>query len=100
MTEKWVQVGYTDYYIKSDRLSWTVARQVKRDPLKNKGADHAYVEQTYHANIQQVAEELLDRKAKDLPVKTLNDIIKAYRQAHDWVKRELGFIEVASEEAA
>jgi len=101
MSDSWIQIGSTDYYIKkSDRYCWTVAKRVKRDPSKNKGVDHAHIEQTYHANIRQVAEELLDRKAKDMPVKTLNDIIKAYRQAHDWVKRELGFIEVTREEAA
>lgn len=100
MAENWMRVGKTDYYIKSDRYCWTVARRVKRDPKKNKGVDHAYVEQTYHVNIRQAAEELLDRKAKDAPVETLNEIIQTYQDAHDWIGRELGFVEVASERAA
>lgn len=100
MSEKWIRVGKTDYHIKSDRYCWTVAKRVKRDPKKNKGVDHAYIEQTYHGNIRQAAENLLDRKAKETPVETLKDIIEACRDAHDWIKRELGFVEVAKERAA
>jgi hypothetical protein len=100
VTDNWIRVGNTDYYLKSDRCCWTVARRVKRDPARNKGVDHAYVEQTYHGNIRQAAEELLDRKAKEAPVETLSDIVRAYRDAHEWIKRELGFVEVACERAA
>jgi divalent metal cation (Fe/Co/Zn/Cd) transporter len=72
---------------------------VPRDPENNNGSDHAYIEQSYHSNIRQAAQELLDRKAKDTPVETLRDIIRAYQQAHDWIKRELGFLDLPIERA-
>jgi hypothetical protein len=100
MDDKWIKVGKTDCHIKCDRYCWTVAKRVRRDPEKNKGVDHAYIEQTYHGNIRQAAENLLDRKAQDMPAETLQEVIRAYRDAHDWIKRELGFVEVASERAA
>jgi len=99
MSESWIRVGDSDLYIQPGRSCWTVARRVPRNPEANKGVDHAYIEQTYHGSIRQAAQELLDRKAKAAPVETLKDIVTAYRDAHEWIKRELGFLELPIEKA-
>jgi len=85
----WFQAGNSDLWVSADRWSWRVGR--KRPQAAATGGKVEDI--TYHGSLVQACQELLDRKAKGLPIATIKDAAEAYKTAQEWLRKLLPDVE-------
>jgi len=91
MAKNWIQVGQTDYYIKSDRLNWIVARRVECRKCKSYPDGFKYVDETYHPKLHYAFEHIFDEMAMLAPAETIEDILRVCEETHAMLRRVLEY---------
>ncbi len=91
MSESWTRVGKTDYYIKSDRLNWIVARRVPCKKSKSFPDGHKLVNETYHPQLSSAFKRIFEETTKLAPAKTVQDILRVCEETYTMLKEVLDY---------
>jgi hypothetical protein len=91
MSENWIRVGKTDYFIKSDRLNWIVARQIKCEKCKSFPDGRKLVHETYHNDLKGAFKRIFEETTKLAEAKTMQDILRVCEETYAMLKRVLEY---------
>jgi len=91
MPQNWIPVGKTDYYIKSDRLNWIVARRVKCQKTKSNPDGCKFVHETYHPKLSGAFARIFDETTKLAEAKTMRDILRVCEQTYAMLREVLDY---------
>ena len=89
MTKKWLQVGSTDYHLKSDRLNWIVARQVECKRSKSFQDSRKLVNETYHNTLAGAFRRIYEETVKLAEAKALKDILQVCEDTYKMLREVL-----------
>jgi len=91
MADNWIRVGQTDYYLKSDRLNWIVARRVKCKKCKSFPDGHKFADFTYHAELSGAFKRIFDETTKLAEAETIQDILRVCEETYAMLQRVLDY---------
>ena len=89
MTKHWKPIADTTYYLSSDRLNWIVARRVKRAKCKSFPDGFDYLDKTYHSKLSEAFQRVFDEVTRLTETKTLEELLRVYRETEAMLKRAL-----------
>ena len=87
--ENWIRVGETNYFIKSDRLNWIVARQIKCEKCKSFPDGRKLVHETYHNDLKGAFKRVFEETTKLAEARTMQDILKVCEQIERMLREVL-----------
>ncbi len=91
MPANWLRIGRTDFFLKSDRLNWIVARRDKGKKSKVRPDGHKYTDLTYHDKLSGAFERIFDETVKLAEVKSIHEIQRACKETYDMLKEVLDY---------
>lgn len=91
MAKNWLQVGSTYYYIRSDRLNWTVAQRIKCKASNSHPEGYKYVHETYHQDLPAAFQRIFDEIVRLTDVETIEELLEVCKTTHEMLKRVLKF---------
>jgi hypothetical protein len=89
MAENWIQIGKTNYYLKSDRLNWIVARQVECKKSKSFPDGHKLVNESYHPDLKGAFKRVFEESTKLAEAETIQDILKVCEDTYKMLREVL-----------
>ena len=82
MPDHWIQIGRTNYYIKSDRLNWVVSRRVQCKKSKTRPDGHKFVDLSYHPKLSGAFKRVFDETIRLAEAETIQDILRICEETH------------------
>lgn len=82
MPDHWIQIGQTNYYLKSDRLNWVVARRVKCKKGKSNPDGYKFVDLSYHGALSSAFQRVFDETIRLADAETIQDILRICEETH------------------
>ena len=89
MADKWIQVGGTEFFIKSDRLNWIVARQVKCKKSKSFPDGRKLVNESYHNTLADAFKRIFEETVKLAEATAIQEILQVCEETYKLLREVL-----------
>ena len=91
MADNYVRIGRTDFYLKSDRLNWIVARRVKCERSKSYPTGYKMVHETYHNQLEGAFGRVFSEITKTAAAESIDDILRVCRETFTMLRQVLDY---------
>jgi len=91
MADNYVRIGRTDFYLKSDRLNWIVARRVRCERSKSYPDGYKMLHETYHNRLSGAFERVFSEITKTAAVESIEDILRVCRETFTMLRQVLDY---------
>jgi len=89
MAENWIRIGKSNYFLKSDRLCWTVSRKVGCEKSTSFPDGYKYVDFTYHSTLSNAFQRVFDESVRLSDCETVQDLLRIVEETHRMLKEIL-----------
>jgi hypothetical protein len=86
---KWKRIGESDFFLKSDKLNWTVAQRIKCKTSNSHPEGYKYVHETYHSDLAAAFQRIFDETVRLADVETIEELLEVCKTTHKMLKRVL-----------
>jgi len=100
MAKNWIQIDRTEYWLKSDRLNWVVARRKKCKVTKSHPDGYKFVNETYHSTLEYAFQEVFEEIIKLADAEIIHDILQVCEETHAMLNHVLKYDFKAEKSAA
>lgn len=91
MSNKWKQIGDTDYFLSSDRLNWIVAHRIKCEKSKSHPDGRKFVHESYYPDLAGAFKRVFDEITRLADAETIEDILRICDETYEMLKRVLKY---------